>query len=409
MKRIVSVILLIMMMLAVASCGATGVMDIPGQDGAAMTQSDMQQDKEGEPSDNADTGKEESEIVEIDDRLSVCLVVANLGDNSFNDSCDAGLKEAERDFGIRYDCQQVGEDGLVNGVREAAQNGYDIVVTGYNSDKRAMLDEESLDYPDTIFFMYDNGDTEYVPNKNVLAVIFKANESDFVCGAIAAKQSESKITGWIGGQEYTSLYDFLVGWVEGVCYADPKATTAYAWVAGESPWSDPAKAKELTRMLHMNFGTDVIHGVAGQSGDGVIEAVLELREAGNSSMWDIGVDSDQYAVFMANGKEDKAGVILTSSLKKVAKPVYDLVKTIVNGDAPVLGNQTYGIAEGAAGCADNDFFRANANAEAQAIADKITNDVLAGKLTVSTAYGMSLEDLTALFEKTTVNYTKPKI
>ncbi len=123
MKRIVSVILLIVMMLAIASCGATGVMDIPGQDEADITPADMQQDKDGGPSDNTDPGKEESDIEEIDDRLSVCLVVANLGDNSFNDSCDAGLKEAERDFGIRYDCQQVGEDGLVNGVREAAQNG----------------------------------------------------------------------------------------------------------------------------------------------------------------------------------------------------------------------------------------------------------------------------------------------
>lgn len=147
-----------------------------------------------------------------------------------------------------------------------------------------------------------------------------------------------------------------------------------------------------------------MHGVAGQSGDSVIEAVVELREAGDDTVWDIGVDSDQYAVFMANDKDDKAEVILTSSMKKVGKPVYDLVETILNGGTPVLGNQTYGIAEGASGCADNDYFRSVANADALAIADKITADVLSGALVVDSAYGMSLEELSTLFQETTLNY-----
>ena len=382
MKKLISLLLVLVLALALVACGGSS------NEGGNTP--------EPTPSDGGSTEPEK--------QLSVCLVVASLGDNSFSDSADNGLKEAERDFGIKYDCQQVGDDGLVNGIREAAQNGYDIVVAGYDSDRRALLEEESMDYPDTIFFLYDNGDTEWVPNDNVLAVIFKANESDFVCGAIAAKQSTSKVTGWIGGQEYTSLYDFLVGWVEGVKYADETASTAYSWVAGSSPWSDPAKAKELTKALYNNYKADIMHGVAGQSGDGVIEAVVELREAGDDTVWDIGVDSDQYAVFMANDKDDKAEVILTSSMKKVGKPVYDLVETILNGGTPVLGNQTYGIAEGASGCADNDYFRSVANADALAIADQITNDVLSGALVVDSAYGMSLDELSKLFQETTLNY-----
>ena len=376
MKKFLTLLLILALSLSLVACG--------GGETSGETEG------EGEAS-NAD--------------IRVCYVAAALGDNSFADSCDRGLKEAEADFGITYDCKQVGDDGVLNGVREAAQNGYDIVVSGYGTDIRAMLDTEAKDYPDTIFFMYDCTDASYVAPDNVLAVMFSANESDFVCGAIAAKMSASKVTGWVGGQENTGLYDFLVGWVEGVKYADETASTAYSWVAGSSPWSDPAKAKELTKALYNNYGADIMHGVAGQSGDGVIEAVLELRdETGNDAIWDIGVDSDQYAVFMANEKEDKAEVILTSSIKPCAKPVYDLVATLVAGETPVTGNQVYGIAEGAAGAADNDYYQANASEEAKAIADQITADVLAGTLEVTSAYGLSLEELNAIFAATTVNF-----
>lgn len=376
MKKFLTLLLILALSLSLVACGG-------GETGGET-------EGEGEAS-NAD--------------IRVCYVAAALGDNSFADSCDRGLKEAEADFGITYDCKQVGDDGVLNGVREAAQNGYDIVVSGYGTDIRAMLDTEAKDYPDTIFFMYDCTDTSYEAPDNVLAVVFSANESDFVCGAIAAKMSTSKVTGWVGGQENTGLYDFLVGWVEGVKYADDTAATAYSWVAGSSPWSDPAKAKELTKALHNNYGADIMHGVAGQSGDGVIEAVLELRdETGNDAIWDIGVDSDQYAVFMNNDKEDKAEVILTSSIKPCAKPVYDLVATLVAGETPVTGCQIYGIAEGAAGAADNEYYQANATDEAKAIATQITEDVLAGTLEVTSAYGLSLDELNAIFAATTVNF-----
>ncbi|MBR5502144.1 MAG: BMP family ABC transporter substrate-binding protein [Oscillospiraceae bacterium] len=351
-------------------------------------------------------GEEGGESAGANSEIRVCFVVAALGDNSFADSCDRGLKEAEADFGITYVCNQVGADGALNGIREAAQNGYDIVVSGYGSEIIAMLDEEAKDYPNTTFFLYDCTDTSYVAPDNVLAVVFSANESDFVAGAVAAKMSTSKVTGWVGGMEGTGLYDFLVGWVEGVTYADSSATTAYSWVAGSSPFSDPAKAKELTKALYNNYDADIMHGVAGQSGDGVIEAVLELRaDTGRDDIWDIGVDSDQHAIFMANDKEEKAEVILTSSLKPCALPAYNLVAAKVNGTEMKLGTQIYGIAEGAAGIAENDFFAANASAEAQAIVKTITEDVLAGKLTVTSAYGLALEDLNAIFAATTANYT----
>ena len=372
MKKFISLMLVLILALALVACGK------------------KEDDKPVDPT-------------PVEEPMKIAFVCTALGDNSFQDSCATGLEQASKDFGVTVDVKQVGDDHVPS-IREAAQNGYDIVVFGYDSNSQALVDEEAKNYPDTIFFMYDMGDLNYQAPANVLAVLYKANESDFVCGAISALMSETKVTSWVGGQEYTSLYDFLVGWVTGVKYADEKATTAYSWVAGDSPWSDPAKAKELTKALYNNFNADIAHGVAGQSGDGVIEGIYELREAGLASAWAVGVDSDQYQVYMNNEKEDKAEVILTSSLKKVAQPVYDLIKTIKAGGTPKLGLQVYGIAEGAAGAADNDYFKKVASAEAKAICDKITADVLSGALTVQSAYGMSLDELNELFKATTANY-----
>ena len=376
MKKLISLLLVLILALALVACG------------------DKKEDDKPTPPE--------------EDAIKVCFICTQLGDNSFQDSCATGLRQAQEDFGIQLDIRQVGDDHVPS-IREAAQNGYDIVVFGWDSNSQKLVDDEAKDYPNTIFFMYDIGNRYYVAPDNVLAIVYSANESDFVCGAISALMSTSKVTSWIGGQEYTSLYDYLVGWVTGVKYADANASTAFSWIAGDSPWSDPAKAKELTKALYNNYQADIAHGVAGQSGDGVFQAVMELRDAGVEGCWAIGVDSDQYAVFMGNDKEEIAEVILTSSLKKVAQPVYDLIKTIKNGGTPKLGLQIYGIAEGASGAADNDFFKANASKEAIEIADKITADVLAGNLTVKSAYGMSLEELNDLFAATTVNYDSQAI
>ena len=382
MKKMLSMLLLLVLTFSLVACGAAPEENVEADPNAA--------------------------IGDAEHPYRVCHICSQLGDNSFTDSCHNGLMEAANEFGFELVTNQVGEDGIINAVREAGQQGYDLVCAPAGSDLRAMLDAESMDYPDTIFFMYDNYDTKYDPNPNVLAVIFSANESDFVAGAVAAKMSPNKVTGWVGAQEEVVLYDFLVGWVEGVKYADESASTAYAWIAGDSPYRDPAKAKELTRSLFNNYKADIMHGVAGQSGDGVIEAVLELKEAGNE-VWDIGVDSDQYQVFMNNGKEEKAEVILTSALKVVSKPVYNLVKDIMEGREPVLGNLTYGIAEGGAGIAENEYFKKTASPEAQEIVEQITTDVLSGKIKVDSAYGLSLEDLNKLLSETTLNYKGAEI
>ena len=81
----------------------------------------------------------------------------------------------------------------------------------------------------------------------------------------------------------------------------------------------------------------------------------------------------------------------------------------MEGREPVLGNLTYGIAEGGAGIAENDYFKQVASPEAQEIVAQITADVLSGALKVDSAYGLSLEDLNALLQANTLNFKNAEI
>ncbi|MEG1050353.1 MAG: BMP family ABC transporter substrate-binding protein, partial [Oscillospiraceae bacterium] len=208
---------------------------------------------------------------------------------------------------------------------------------------------------------------------------------------------------WMGGDDYVALHDFLVGYAEGCVYANPENRVAYVFIAeGNNSWANPAKGKELSMALYNNYKTDFIHGVAGGSGDGVFEAVLDIRAGGDKSVWAIGVDADQYLSFMAKDKKETAETILTSALKTVGQPIFAQLQKIVKGEATESGQATYGIAEGAAGIAINDYYKANTPQDVQDFLTKTVEQVSSGTVKVTSAYGLETEALNAIYAKTTV-------
>ena len=385
MKMFLSLILVLVLVFALAACGEAPA---PSEENNTPA-----------PADNTPAPAEETK------KISVCFITEALGDNSFADASDRSMKEYVEKYDIDYFCTQVGAGGdQITATREAAQNGYDIVAVGYNAEVLAMLQEEAKDYPDTLFYLFSaKADTEVDGLDNVVAGFFRSCESSYVGGLVAGAMSETGKCAFVGGQENVGLYDWMIGYVQGVERAGSIAV--YSWINGENPWSDPAKAKELSKSLKNNYDADMFWGCAGQSGDGVFQAVIEMREENpDKTIWALGVDADQYAVFEANGKDDVAEVILTSCMKNPMGPVGGFIETLQAGGKVQGGKITCGIKDGACGIAENDWYKSQATSEAQALVETAKDEIKSDKAEIVTAYGLSIDDLNKFLSEHTLNF-----
>ena len=320
-----------------------------------------------------------------DEKLNVILVCSQLGDKSFNDSADAGLKELANEGLINYKALEFGNDNSkVNITLEEVAPEYDVVICnnlGYGM-ATAWLRENAETYADTMFLIYDEP-TDLVENMpNVQMIGYKANESDFLAGALAALISETGVIGFVGGMESPVIHDFLVGYVEGARYVNPDIKVNVAYIGS---YTDAAKGKDLGKTA-IDAGADVLHQVAGSAGNGYLEAAMEAGK------WGIGVDSDQYEVFKTE-KPDLANSIVTSSLKNVGLSLQVLLREMIDGTYEWSQIRWFGIPEGCAGIAENENYLAKVSEEDRATLNDIKEKVASGEIKVSTAYGMDAETL----------------
>lgn len=320
-----------------------------------------------------------------EDVMKVQLIVSNLGDKSFNDSADAGLKRCREDYGIEYKCVEFGTDNskAEPTLLEAAEDGYDLVICnnlGFGIGAE-WLRNNAANYPETTFIVYDEPSVEN-DIQNVQYLCYKANESDFIAGALAAKLSESGVIGFVGGQETPVIHDFLVGYIQGAQYVNPDIKVVVSYVGN---YTDTAKGTELANAA-IDAGADVIHAVAGGAGNGALEAA---RTAGK---YGIGVDSDQYELFKES-KPELAGSIVTSSLKNVGESLYLLIGTMLDGTYTWQPQLWYGMTENCGGIAENENYTAVVSEEIRAEIDQVKADLTEGKIEVKSAYGMTSDEI----------------
>ena len=382
MKKLLSLLLVLVLAFALVACG----------------NQPAKEETTPEPAQNETNEEPEAEAKP----LSICFITEQLGDNSFNDASDNALKAYAEQYGVDYSCTQIGVGGdKITATREAAQNGYSIVTTMYDAEVIAMLEKEAADYPDTLFYLF-TATSDVNAGDNVVGGFFRSCEAAYMGGLVAGSMSQEKVAAFIGGQESVNLYDWMVGYVQGVERGG--SNTVYSWINGDNPWNDPAKSKELATALKNNYKADIFWGCAGQSGDGVFQAVIEMREAEPDKMyWALGVDSDQHAIFEANGKEDVAEVILTSCMKNPMGPVGGFIETLQAGKKVQSGLITCGIKDDACRIAENDYFKANATPETLELVETAKQELKSGAVEVMGSYGLSTEELNAFLQEHTLN------
>ncbi|AOY76556.1 BMP family lipoprotein [Clostridium formicaceticum] len=289
MKRKLSLILVVVLMLSLVGCG----------------------------SEEAKTQGENSYKIAV-------LYSGYLGDQSFNDSAHQGLQKILADYDnveIREFETDVASEWEPNAIA-AAEAGYDLIL-GVSYVYSDVLKNVAPQYPESKFAVIDGEvtDNNGNPIDNVVSAIFAQNEGSFLAGAAAAMfttkteidgVNPDKKIGWLGGSDIPVLHDFLGGYKQGAAYIDPEVEVVSVFVG---TFSDPVAGKEQANALY-DQNIDIIMNVASGTGNGLLEAAEERN------LYAIGVDIDQDGL--------KPGHILTSMLKRVDVTTYEIISSVIN-------------------------------------------------------------------------------
>ena len=305
-------------------------------------------------------GCSKKEETKSDLSIGIVLGEGSINDQSFNQSTWEGLQQAKEEFGIEVkylESQQ--ESEYIQNVETFIDQDVDLII-GVGYQLKDTIEEVSSSYPDQKFAILDET-YEKIP-ANVVPVVFKEEEGAYLAGAVAAKMSETKNVGFIGGMPAPSVVRYQYGFKAGAEHADPaiKVSEQYA-----NSFSDAAKGKSIAKQMH-SANVDIILTAAGAVGNGSIEAAKE------NGKYAIGVDRDQSDLAPEN--------VMTSILKKLNVASYNLAKDLVEDNYKGGVEKVYGLKENGVGLASN--IESFVTKEVLDYVDEITAKIISGEIKV---------------------------
>ena len=330
--------------------------------------------------------------------LNIALVVAgSLGDKGFNDSAKAGLDMAKEAYGITYQVVELPagdktkyEPTLLD---LADTKSYDLIIGSGNA-MREILENVSKEYPNQKFYLFD-ASVNYENGKfeNVYCNTFLQNEASFLAGIVAAGMTvsgalddlnEDNMVGNVLMMDMAVINDFMVGFIEGCQYANENVKINSAYIGAV----DAAKAKDMAMAMYQQKA-DIIFQVAASAGLGVIEAGKEQKG------YVIGVDSDQ-AMALMQTDPDAANRILTSVLKRSDMAIYRVIGKLLDGTVEWGTSEPLGMEENGVGLAKNEVYEKLVTEDVQNMVTEAEQKIASGEIVVSTAYGMTTEEITQM-------------
>ena len=291
--------LLTMLVLVVAACGGS-------------TES---------PSASVDAGKG-------DYKACLSLDTGGPADKNFNQSAYEGLQQLEADgFQIAY-TTAVDDSSYAPNIQQLIDQGCNTVIAvGYNQGtalQAAVVDAANADiafgWVDATWALEDGT----IP-ANFTGIDFQIDEASMLAAYLAAGISKTHVIATYGGAPYPGVTKFMDGWVAGAkYYADKKgvATDVLGWdpVAATgtfnpaaAPFNDVLFGK-TTAEAFMGQNADVVHAVAGTTGNGTYQAMMDAGK------YSVGVDLDQCVSL-----PEYCGTLLTSAQKNIGAAVITAV------------------------------------------------------------------------------------
>jgi basic membrane protein A and related proteins len=308
--------------------------------------------------------------------VSVGLVydIGGRGDQSFNDAAARGLEQGKTELGVEFSEASPNDDGSNRAELLQLQADTNKLVVGVGFLFADAINGVALDNPEVNFAVVDGVPAEDAA-PNLAMLLFAEHEGSFLVGAAAALKSESGHVGFIGGVNIDLIHKFEAGFTAGAKHVNPDIVVDVEYIT-EPPDFDgfnaPDRAKEIALAMY-DDGADIVYHAAGGSGGGLFEAAKEFSEGGDTKVWAIGVDSDQYLTASADVQE----YILTSMLKRVDVAVFETIKA-ANGGTFAPGFNIFNLEVDGVGYATSGGFVDDITADLE----ELKSQIISGEITV---------------------------
>jgi basic membrane protein A len=287
----------------------------------------------------------------------VAFDTGGLGDKGFNDLAKKGLEDAGAAGFTTHFSEAQGATDYANNIQTLIDQGCQALVTVGFLQSQATADAAAAN-PTIAFAQVDTAwnaaGPDFIPGNaddtpqpaNFTGLDYQVDQAAMLAGYLGAGWSKSGKIGTYGGLAFPGVTRFMDGLYAGIQYynqqkgttvklfgwdgALPDPTTTGTFVGGSGgndTWGDPAKGEQLAKTL-LDQGVDIVHPVAGATGNGSIKAMFEDHK------WAIGVDTDQ---FISIGPPTNAA-LLTSAQKAIDVSVLDFFNQVAGG---YLGGTDY--------------------------------------------------------------------
>ncbi|WP_288858479.1 BMP family ABC transporter substrate-binding protein [uncultured Corynebacterium sp.] len=183
-------------------------------------------------------------------------------------------------------------------------------------------------YPDQKFIHIDDCPDEPYP-PNMYCAVFREHEAAYLLGYEAGLLTETNNIGSVGAVDIPFIHRYTDAFAQGAKDANPDVADQQLFIGGDSPFSDPARAKEQAAAL-VAQDVDHIFAVASGSNGGVFEAT------GEGGVTGYGVDVNQCSL--------TPGGVGDGTLKLMDTLIPQLIADIDAGTADQFSS--FGLAEG---------------------------------------------------------------
>ena len=340
MKKVLSVLLVIVMTMSLVACGGSGSADKSAASG------------------NADSGNKFE--------LALVTDLGTIDDKSFNQGAWEGLVKYAKEKNIShkyYQPQEAGTDSYLQTIKLAIEGGAKVVVCpGFLFEEPVFLAQDQ--YPDVHFVLLDgephNADySTYKTSANTMPILYQEDEAGFLAGYAAAKDGNTKF-GFLGGMSVPAVIRFGFGYIQGIDAAAKElgvnCEVVYNYTGG---FAATPEAQSLAASWYNN-GTEVVFGCGGAVGNSAMSAAEgKNQQEGKFVAKVIGVDVDQYS---------ESDTVITSAIKLLSNSVYDAITMYYNDSFPGGNTTVFNVMNNGVGAAmDNARFTSFSKADYNAL------------------------------------------